>query len=118
MRKVKLHFTLVGNSYEWGRSIPKNVRLEWTNADNLEFVSDTVGDYFGKRALVIINEEILKNNAITYPKFYSAGWFISEDADDQSELVVVGHGENMAEANKSMIDSVSSLDWNTLSARI
>ncbi len=118
MLKVKLHFMLVGNSYEWKRNLPQDTRLEWTNADNFEFISDTVGDYFGKRALVMVNEEYLKRNTTVYPKFYSAGWFVSEDAENQSEIVVVGHGESMVEANRSMMDSVRLLNWTELSARI
>jgi len=118
MRKVKLHFTLVGKSFEWKRNMPKGAKIEFTNADNFEFVRDMVKDYFGDRALVMTNEHTLKNDVIPYPKYYSAGWFISEDEQRPSELVMVAHGETMADANKAMMDSIKSIDWDEKSIGI
>jgi hypothetical protein len=116
MRKVKLHFTLIGKSYEWKRNLPKSVQSEFGDIDTLSFVRDTVIGQFGDRALVIVNEKAL-NNKPAYPNFYSAGWFISED-ENPSELVVVDHGNTMEAATKAMIESVRVIDWDSLSARI
>jgi hypothetical protein len=55
-------------------------------------------------------------NAIKYPEFYAAGWFV--DVNCESELVVVSHGDTMQEATNSMMEAVKLLDWNDLSATI
>ncbi len=115
--KVKLSFTLVGKSNIWKRNIPKGVQLESSNADTLAFVRDTVVDQFGGRALVIVNEHRLVNDAYPYPEYYAAGWFISE-GDEQYELVVVDHGDTMEAATKAMMNSVKVVDWNNFSMRI
>jgi len=115
--RVKLHFTLVGRSEIWKRNMPKGMPMEFTNEDTLSFVRDIVADQFGDRALVVINEHLLRDNSRTYPEYYAAGWFISED-DEQSELVVIDHGSTMDAATKAMLESVKVVDWNSVSARI
>ena len=115
--RVKLSFTLVGKSKEWDRNIPKNIPVEFTNADTLSFVRDTVADQFGDRALVIVNEHLLQDDSRPYPEYYSAGWFISE-GDEQFELVVVDHGNTMEAATKAMMESVKVVDWDSFAARI
>ena len=92
MIKVKLHFSLVGRAEMSKKSILNSDKNEFANSDMLDYIKDSVANYFGDRTMIIINKDMLVNNAITYPKFYSAGWFITEDMKE--ELVVVGHGEN------------------------
>lgn len=112
--KVRLHFTLVGKSNEWKRNMPKGVEAEFTNNDTLSFVRDTVSGQFGSRALVIVNEQLLSNDMRPYPEFYAAGWFVSEE-NPERELVLVEHGDSMEAANKAMMDSVSTIDWESFS---
>lgn len=115
--KVRLYFTLVGKSNEWKRASRPNLDLDFTNASTLDFVRDRVASQFGERALVIVNDNLLKNDARVYPEYYAAGWFISEE-DNPRELVVVDHGSSMEEANRAMMKSVSMVDWDSHSVRI
>jgi len=114
--KVKLHFTLVGKTDQWKKYIKSN-RDGFTNADNLDYVKGMVNDQFGERPLFIASENMLIDAAITYPKYFSAGWFVSED-NLRTELVIIGHGENMSVANKTMMDAIKTIDWTKLSAKI
>lgn len=116
MIKVKLHFSLAGKTDQWKKYISKS-RETFTNLDNLNFVKDMIYDHFGNRTIIIINEKTLTNDAVPYPKFFSAGWFVSDGAAP-TELVVVSHGSTMALANKSMVDNVKMLDWDKLAKRI
>ena len=106
MTKIKLHFTLTGKTDQWKKYIHEN----FSNNDNLEYVRDLVIGQFGKRPMFIANEHTLRNDAMAYPRYYSAGWFISDDRP-LAELVVVAHGESMSAANKSMMDAVLKSDW-------
>jgi len=115
--RVKLHFTLVGKSKAWARNLPKGANVEVTNEDTLSYVRDTVADQFGDRALVIVNEHRLQDNSRTYPEYYAAGWFVSEDGE-RSELVIVDHGSTMEAATNAMMESVKVTDWPSLSAKI
>lgn len=115
MKKVKLHFTLVGKSESWKRKMPHELLKEATNQDTLTFVRNTVSDRFGNRALVMVDEDKLLLGP--YPKFYSAGWFISE-GDNASELVVVHHGSTMDLATKSMLNYVCNVDWDNIAATV
>lgn len=115
--KVKLNFILVGKSISWKRNMTREKQIEFRNSATLSFVRDTVINQFGNRALVIINESVLESNTIIYPKFYSAGWFISE-GDDSRELVVIDHGNTMEAANKAVIESVKVIDWQSCSRKI
>ena len=116
MIKVKLQFTLVGKSEAWKRGLSKHENIDFNNRANLDAIIDIVAEYFGNRALVVEREEMLVDDAIKYPEYYSAGWFISED--DAREIVIISHGDTMANANKSMLAAVGSVDWETQSARI
>ena len=114
--KVKLHFMLVGKSDSWKRQIPKSHVVDWTNFDTFSSIRDTVVDHFGNRALYIPNEEVLQSPNTSYPPFYSAGWFISDD-ENPSELVVVGHGRTMKDANNNTMELLK-LHWNEQSVAI
>lgn len=117
MRKVQLYFTLVGKSNAWERGLQKDEIARFTNKYRVEMIRDIVSNQFGNRAIIITNEDRLKNSISTYPKFYSAGWFVSQD-DDESELVVVGHANTMEAATKTMLEAVKLVDWDEFSARI
>ena len=108
MTKIKLHFTLTGKTDQWKRYI--RGEQSFSNNDNVEYVRDLVVGQFGKRPLFITNESTLRSDIVVYPKYYSAGWFISDDSP-LAELVVVAHGESMAAANKSMMETVTKIDW-------
>lgn len=117
MRRVKLHFTLVGYSNAWKKNMPKDVQSEFGNHDTLSCVRDIVAEQFGNRALFIVNEKMLDNNRRAYPEFYSAGWFVSED-EHPLELVVVDHGSTMEAATMAMMESVKVVDWNSFAVEI
>lgn len=108
MKRVKLHFTLVGKTDEWRRG--HNLQ-EWTNRDSFDLVKDTVISHFGSgRPMLMINEDSLRSSGSAYPEYYAAGWFITEDKP-LSELVVVAHGDSMASAKKFLLDAVNMVDW-------
>lgn len=115
--RVRLNLTLVGKADMWKRNIPKGTQLEDSNKDTLLFVKNTVADQFGDRAIVVVDEHSLSNDIYLYPKYYAAGWFVSE-GDEPTELVVVDHGENMELAVKAMLNSVTTIDWDNLSVRV
>lgn len=115
MHKIKLHFTLVGKPDEWRRNLPDGINFGWTNKDTVEFVKETVCNYFGNRSIIMMHENIMTNST-NYPKFYAAGWFIN--VDYKSELVVISHGETMKSAINSVIESVKLLDWEEISVTI
>ena len=117
MQKVQLRLTLVGKSNAWERGLSKDTIAQFTNEYRLSVVRDTVIGYFGDRALMIANESRLENNIATYPEFYSAGWFTSQD-NEMSELVVVGHGSTMEASTKAMMETVKLVDWEQCSVKI
>lgn len=118
MRKVKLQFTLTGKSTACLRKLPAHIVSEVKNRELFDYVKDLVVDQFGERALYIDNEDILKGDTRPYPACYSAGWFVSDDEENMSELVVLAHGDNMEKATKAMFDVVSTTDWNSLAAEV
>lgn len=115
MRKVRLTFTLVGKSEIWKRKLSPEILQHATNEDTLLYVEEVVANRFGKRALFVANKDML--NYGTYPKYYAAGWFISEE-DNPSELVVLDHGETMELATKAMLNSVRNIDWDEVAISI
>jgi hypothetical protein len=115
MKKIKLHLTLVGKTDEWKKYIRSGE--EFSNANNLEYVRDIVKEQFGERPMFITNENTLRDDVVVYPKYFSAGWFISEE-QPLAELVVIAHGESMEVANKAMLESVKKIDWTTLARKI
>jgi hypothetical protein len=116
MIKVKMCFSLTGKTDAWKR-LMKGSMIEWTNTDTFDYVKDVVSEYFGRRALVIMNESMLKSGMINYPRYFAAGWFCDESLMP-SELVVVAHGNTMEEANKTMIASVKNIDWANLAVKV
>jgi hypothetical protein len=115
--RVRLNLTLVGRADMWKRNIPKGTQFEDSNKNTLLFVKNIVADQFGDRAITIIDENNLSDDIYSYPKYYAAGWFVSE-GDNPTELVVVDHGESMELAVKAMLSSVTTIDWNSLSIGI
>lgn len=116
MIKVKLHFSLTGKTDQWKKYISR-AHETFTNLDNLNLVKDMVFDHFGDRTVIVINEKLLINDVVPYPKFFSASWFVS-NGPTPMELVVISHGSTMALANKSVVDNVGMLDWEKLAKRI
>ena len=116
MRKIALHFTLVGKSNSWERGLSIDTIHQHANKDRLAIVKKMVADQFGERALVVANEKALSNILANYPGYFAAGWFISEDAED--ELVMVGHGDSMEAANLSMMEAIKNVDWDQMAVKI
>ena len=115
---VKLHFRLTGRTSDHKEEQFGALGIDWTNQNTLQSVKDSVAEYFGNRALMVCNEPFLLSPGRTYPKFYAAGWFISDEPDNMSELVVIAHGESMEEANTSMMECIKVVDWDEVSVRI
>ena len=115
--KVKLHFTLAGKSNMWKRHLPKGILLDSTDKDTLEYVKETVANQFGDRAMVIVNEHSLSKGVGSYPEYYVAGWFVSEDTNPV-ELVIVDHGRTMKDAQEAMLASVQVIDWTSYAVKI
>jgi hypothetical protein len=117
-RKVKISLTLVGRSH-FGYDKFKDL----SNEEILFMIENQIIDQFGKRPLFIHDKESVSFEAQKYPKFYAAGWFVSEepvtDTDGiGSELVVVAHGEDMKTARLSMMRAVSMVKWNKFAKNI
>lgn len=111
MKRVRLNFTLVGKSNIWERRLTKEKIAMYDNSARLDFVKHSVYDSFGiDRPVVIANEDKLIN-CLSYPEFYSAGWFTNEDNNVLSELVVIGHGEDFKSATDSMLGYIQSINW-------
>jgi len=117
MLKVQLHFMLVGKSNAFERKLPAELIAQFTNDYRFSVVRDIVTNQFGDRAVIIPNEDKLKKNFGVYPKFYSAGWFISQ-GDNESELIMVEHGNTMEAATKAMLESVKMVNWSELATKI
>ena len=115
MTKIKLHFTLVGKTDEWKKFIRSDEHF--SNSDNMEYICDLVTSQFGKRPMFITSESTLRDDVVVYPKYFSAGWFVSE-VNPLTELVVLAHGESMTAANKSVMEAVKRIDWSKLSKEI
>ena len=125
--KVSIMFTLVGKTLDVPtrkasrylddeeESIvdPHIASRKWDNEDSLGIVIQKVNKHFGAtRPLIVINEDILSEERLVYPDFFCAGWFVSSDG--KAELVVVDHGNSLELANKSMMTSVTKIDWEAL----
>jgi len=87
---------------------------KWNNEDTLDLVKQKVHKHFGvARSVFVANEDMLSEDRLIYPAYFSAGWFVSSDG--KTELVVVDHGATMELANKSMLSSVTKIDWEQIS---
>ena len=117
MTKVKLCFTLVGKTNQYKSFLSDGKQMSWTNANTLQYVKDIVSEYFGSRAMFIINEKTLCEGSIYYPKYFSAGWFVSVD-ENPSELVLIAHSETMAIANKILTEYIKNIDWCSTAVKI
>ncbi|MFA5024209.1 MAG: hypothetical protein WC523_04595 [Patescibacteria group bacterium] len=117
MIKVKLYFTLTGKTDEWRQYISPDIRVGWRNSNTLDYVKDIITKQFGQRPTSYINEKNLANDSVPYPRYFSAGWFIS-DGDETKELVVVTHGESMEKANKLLMHHIKTIDWDNLSKEV
>jgi hypothetical protein len=115
MTKTKIHFSLTGKTDQWKKYA--NSAEYFSNADNLNYVTDLIKLQFGERPMYFSNESVLRNDAVTYPRFFSAKWFVSVE-DSITELVVVGHGESMEAADKAAISTMKSISWAELAKSI
>lgn len=116
-RKVKLHFSLVGKT----RS--SLLSKEFGNSGVLESVEDQIKSQFGERPVFISDRERVILEGRQYPEYYAAGWFISQspltDTDGVgSELVVVAHGENMADARANVMSAIEKSSWESLARNL
>jgi len=118
MRKVRLQFTLAGQSAIFMRGMPKHTASEIKNSEIFDYVRGVVANRFGDRAIHMVDEKSLKFNPTKYPKYFSAGWFVSDDAENVSELVVVAHSDNFEHANRKMMDAVCNVEWDLLAVNV
>jgi len=116
MQKIRLHFTLVGKTDAWRRRMKQEDVSRYMVSDDLAYVNDTVANQFGGRTTVMANEKAL-SHWTSCPKFYSAVWFVDDEAH-QSDLVIIGYGSTMEDANEVMMDYVQKIDWNKLAVKI
>lgn len=109
-RQVKLHFTLTGKT----RSA--FLATDFGNSGVLESIEDEIKSQFGNRPMFISDREQVSSDSRQYPEYYAAGWFLSQapltDTDGiGSELVVVAHGESMADARANVMSAVENSSW-------
>ena len=117
MRKVKLAFTLIGRTDEYSRHIDRDSIGTTTNNDVVDYIRKTVVEYFGDRAINLLQQKTTRDETVTIPKYYAAGWLVS-DGENPSELVVINYGTTFEDASKKMLDAVRNTDWDKLSVRI
>lgn len=110
MQRVRLYNTLVGRSEAWKRNLPKDPFREYTNDDTFLMVKDAVIDQFGNRSLMFVDEESVRNGIALYPKFYSAGWFVSLN-ETPRELVIICHDNTMEGATKKVMETIQNTNW-------
>lgn len=116
-RKVKINFTLVGKSFDI-----KNIdNLDTSNI--LKNVKHMVKLHFGDRPILISDEDdVLRQSS--YPRYFSAGWFISDEpiygyeSNFGSELIVVSHGDSMQLAQSEMMKAISSTNWDHVARNV
>lgn len=117
-RKVKISLILIGKSrFNYNKSKESN------NEEILSMIENQVVEQFGERPLFVVDRESVALDINSYPKFYAAGWFISDDpitdtSGVASELIVIAHGENMKTARASLMDAVSSIQWDNFAKNI
>ena len=111
MIQVKINHTLVGRT---GRG--KKEADDRTNSERLDGVLKMIKGQFGDRPLFILDGNLLIEETRKYPYFFAAGWFLSEDK--KSELVIVGHGSSLANAQEYMLNSAKNVDWESLSRNV
>lgn len=116
-RKVKISLTLVGKS-RYGSDNFKDL----SNEEILLMIENQITEQFGARPIFVHNRKKVSSD-FQYPEFYAAGWFVSDDPISNtngvgSELVVVAHGENMKSAKSSMMQAISTVDWDKLAKNI
>jgi UDP-glucose 6-dehydrogenase len=116
MQKIRLHFTLVGKSDAWRRKMKSEDIIKYNVADDVAYVKDTVANQFGNRTTVVANDRAMEHWG-SCPKFYAAGWFIDDDTHP-SDLVIVGYGNTMQDANDLMMECVQIVDWFNMANKI
>jgi len=101
--KVNLHFSLTGKVDFCNDGL--------SNSDLLDGVHDVVRRQFGNRPVFFSDANKVTSKG-KYPGFYSAGWFVGDTSGvGGSELVVIAHGNSMAEARSNMMNGVEHCDW-------
>lgn len=117
-RKVKISLILIGKShYNYNKS------KELNNEEILSMIENQIVKQFGERPLFVVDRESITFDANSYPKFYAAGWFTSDDpitdtSGIASELVIVAHGEDMKTARTSLMNAVPSIHWDNFAKNI
>jgi hypothetical protein len=108
MKQVSVMFKLSGRSVKTSNY---DEAENFTLADVYESVKGQVEFNFGKRPM------LFANNSTSGLGFYSAGWFLSQDAEP-TELVVVAYGGSMANATKNMFSYVSNVEWDKVAKSV
>ena len=111
MIQVKVNHTLVGRT---GRG--KKELDERTNSERLDDVLKVIKGQFGDRPLCVLDSNLIIEDTRKYPYFFAAGWFLS--GDKKSELVIVGHGSSLANAQEYMLNSAKNVDWESLARNV
>ena len=117
-RKVKISLTLVGRTH-----FGYNKFKDLSNEEILFMVESQIIEQFGKRPLFVSDKKNVSIPNISYPLFYAAGWFVSDDPILEtegtcSELVIVTHGEDMKSARDAMMRTASMVDWDNLAKNV
>lgn len=107
MIPVVLKFYMVGKTGDVENPLP--------NSEKFNCMLDQVYDQFGQRNVVVVNEKNLLEERAPFPKFYSAGWFVSETRVKEntcgSDLIVIACGDTMRSAKSKMLKNLVNMDW-------
>ena len=115
MRKVKLHFMLIGKTEE---AIKRTLKGDGKTI--LGSVKDIVAENFGRRTMVISDEKSLLDESKPYPRFYAAGWFVEDFGFGKggNEVVLVVHGESMEMAQNTLFGEMKKFDLDKYAIKI
>lgn len=116
MRQVRVNFNLVGNTSQFTRLLKDFDKELITNDTILDQIKEQVAYHFGDRAIMVHNEDSLMYGS--YPEYYAATWFVSEETGVHgTDLIVVAHGDNMQDAQNTVLNAVRMADWESLASR-
>lgn len=117
-RQVKLDIILAGKCAKSTHNM-----LNWDAAAIHECMVQQVKEQFEQSPIFLPPKVLAAANLNTYPEFYAAGWFISDqpltDTEGKlSELVVVAHGKSLKEARTNMLKETSNVSWDEFAKNV
>ena len=109
---MKLQFVLVGTTERLIKNLYNKVAPEDLNKEILGSIKNSIEWHFGKRPIFFINEDNLLDLKNKYPSYYSAAWIVNNQNNKLTELIIVGHRDDISDANKLVLQYAKEINWN------